>query len=663
SATQAATLDQLVAAAESAAAEQVLMGFTYEGPHIDHSIGDSAEVCVPLLGCATVYDVKAGFDLDWAMGLRLPGEADLTGPEQLVQGTSDDLDSSFTPLDWSAANYSNTGVASENGNEFVLRMNFFAGLKGVLLGVDICPNCYLEVNKDESKSFTTPFGSNASFPIPSVNIPIKKWDLSLVSFAIGLEIDPDLGSEKITADWQASGDASGNGALQYSSPGSQVSFGPINACNLGTGDQANIQVDGFRYWFNRFLIGLSATLDFDLFGYWDWSGSVPIANFDLSPLTSGLYLGKHTQCDWKFQCSAAGPDNTLNLSIPVVDLNPPSSLLTPSGTAGSNGWYISNVQVSLTAEDLPSGCGVGVKKTEYRINGGSWNTYTSPFTLSTEGITSVDYRSIDNENNVEATKTSTFKIDKTPPVITGAPTTLPNSFGWYKTDVVVHFIASDAISGIDTLTPDQTLFGEGANQSVTGTAVDKAGLSASFTVTGINIDKTKPEISITVPEAKTYENTETFNITWAVTDNLSGVATEIGELDGDAVTNGQEIQLLLFGPGSHTVAVNAVDKADNAHSTSVMFSVTVNSDGLLATLELMCEMGWISDDDVCDGLRDKLEAEIASVERGNLKPAENQLHAFLNQLDAQQGKAINQQAYDLLKANALYVIDHLADEI
>ncbi len=36
----------------------------------------------------------------------------------------------------------------------------------------------------------------------------------------------------------------------------------------------------------------------------------------------------------------------------------------------------------------------------------------------------------------------------TPPVITGAPTTPANGYGWYKTNVVVHFEASDPVSGV-----------------------------------------------------------------------------------------------------------------------------------------------------------------------------------------------------------------------
>lgn len=634
--------------------EQILMGFTYTGPHIDYHIEDSLEV----LGIE-IYYFWAGFELDWALGLRLPGQASLTGPDQMVQGSPYSLSSALTPLDWSATNYSNTGVAAEDGNEFVLRMNFKVGVEGHLFGTDLCPWCHVEVDIDESKSFTTPFGPGAYFPIPPANIPIYEWDLAVFYFGVGLQVQPNLGSDKVTADWQASGDASGSGQITFSQPGVPVTFGPVNACNLGPTNDAQIQLTEFRYWFNQFLIELSAYLEFKLFDYGVWNPTYSIAEFDLSPLTAGLYLGAHTQCTWDFNCQAVGPDNSVDLSILVVDQNPPTTSIALSGTAGNNGWYVSDVQVNLTAADNPADCGVGVEKTEYSFDGAGWNMYTAPFTISDEGTTTVYYRSNDSEDNVEPTKTQTIMIDKTPPTITGAATTLPNSYDWYDTDVVVHFTASDAVSGIDTVTPDQILSSEGANQSVTGTATDKAGNSASTTVSGINIDKTSPDIVITSPQPKAYDNTETFNVVWMATDNLSGVATENGLLDGEAVTNGQLIDLLLFTPGAHTVIVEATDKADNAASTSVTFGVVTDINGLLAATERMCDLGWINKQGICNGLEAKLNAAKAAIERGQLNAAENQLNAFINQLEAQKDKAVNQQAYEVLRACAVYLIEHL----
>ncbi len=64
-------------------------------------------------------------------------------------------------------------------------------------------------------------------------------------------------------------------------------------------------------------------------------------------------------------------------------------------------------------------------------------------------------------------------------MITGAATTQPNAKGWYKTDVTVNFTATDEESGIDTITPDTVINTDGTDQSVTGTATDMAGNTAS----------------------------------------------------------------------------------------------------------------------------------------------------------------------------------------
>jgi hypothetical protein len=83
-------------------------------------------------------------------------------------------------------------------------------------------------------------------------------------------------------------------------------------------------------------------------------------------------------------------------------------------------------------------------------------------------------------------------IDKTSPVIEAVPNPLPNANGWNNTDVAVSFNASDALSGILSSSSPITLTNEGAGQLVTGTAMDRAGNTATVNIS-INIDKTAPE--------------------------------------------------------------------------------------------------------------------------------------------------------------------------
>ena len=65
---------------------------------------------------------------------------------------------------------------------------------------------------------------------------------------------------------------------------------------------------------------------------------------------------------------------------------------------------------------------------------------------------------------------STFSVpwfDTTPPEIEGTSVE-----GWSRTNVVVHFSASDTESGIYSVTPDVTVTNEGENIEVMGIAFD-----------------------------------------------------------------------------------------------------------------------------------------------------------------------------------------------
>lgn len=64
-----------------------------------------------------------------------------------------------------------------------------------------------------------------------------------------------------------------------------------------------------------------------------------------------------------------------------------------------------------------------------------------------EGVHTLAYWAVDNAGNVEAQNSLEVRVDTTPPKISGAPTTGSNASGWYNTDVIVHFEASDDLSG------------------------------------------------------------------------------------------------------------------------------------------------------------------------------------------------------------------------
>lgn len=98
----------------------------------------------------------------------------------------------------------------------------------------------------------------------------------------------------------------------------------------------------------------------------------------------------------------------------LIDNTPPQTNHYLEGEIGNNDWYISPVQITLQANDNLS----GIQSTQYRINNGSMNQYTNPFTIESSGEYMVQYFSIDNAGNEESLHTVTFRINREKPSIT-----------------------------------------------------------------------------------------------------------------------------------------------------------------------------------------------------------------------------------------------------
>jgi glucose/arabinose dehydrogenase/type 1 glutamine amidotransferase len=113
----------------------------------------------------------------------------------------------------------------------------------------------------------------------------------------------------------------------------------------------------------------------------------------------------------------------------LTDVAPPATThaLAPA-TPGSD-----PVQVTLAAVD-DGACASGLARTEYRVDGGAWTTYSQPFTVSAPGAHTVEYRSIDVAGNREPTREVSFTItpvsgggDSPPPPASGPPSPPPAS--------------------------------------------------------------------------------------------------------------------------------------------------------------------------------------------------------------------------------------------
>jgi pimeloyl-ACP methyl ester carboxylesterase len=118
----------------------------------------------------------------------------------------------------------------------------------------------------------------------------------------------------------------------------------------------------------------------------------------------------------------AGNSNSASVDSINIDKTPPVTGMThvPTDPNGKRGWYVSDLTFTLDPQDpaLTSGePGSGIQYTKWRLNNKAWNDCTGPFTIGDEGWNTLQWYSVDNADNVEATHEFRFKLDKTPPVI------------------------------------------------------------------------------------------------------------------------------------------------------------------------------------------------------------------------------------------------------
>ncbi len=162
----------------------------------------------------------------------------------------------------------------------------------------------------------------------------------------------------------------------------------------------------------------------------------------------------------------------------------------------------------------------------------------------------------------------TIVVDKTPPAIKHTVTPEPNELGWHKDEVSVSFRASDRLSGLSSTSPPVVVNSEGTDQSVTGTATDRAGNRADLDVS-LNLDLHPPILRILGPNNGVVLNAPSLTITGSAVDRLSGL---------DAVTcNGTAAEIisviftceLPLERGTTEIQIQATDKAGNVAASPI----------------------------------------------------------------------------------------------
>jgi len=149
-------------------------------------------------------------------------------------------------------------------------------------------------------------------------------------------------------------------------------------------------------------------------------------------------------------------NNKKSVRIDVDDTLPYSTHeFDPRNPDGENGWYVTDVEVTLSASDPYSNeVSSGVNFMKYKIGDGSWQTISGDrgtFILNEDGDNlQIQYYAVDNVGNQESTNSFTIDMDQTPPDIEEVEWEAfrdPPIFGeWYVTFTCD---AVDETSGMD----------------------------------------------------------------------------------------------------------------------------------------------------------------------------------------------------------------------
>lgn len=392
--------------------------------------------------------------------------------------------------------------------------------------------------------------------------------------------------------------------------------GPYNAASNASGTGNSI-ADGIPFisWLGMAPVSPVVT-------YQGPTGEVHVSNPVVTATTTGgsagdliVQLGVSGQLDpanpwdvtmWTFPCTVTGgdiscstsglPEGVFTATVTVIDSKGLTGNDTGSFTIEDNAapvttdnaddnWHKTDVTVTLTCTDAVTGCA----QTTYEVDGGSTQVGNT-VVLSAEGVHTITYRSIDNDNpaHVESDNTATVRIDKTAPVTTdNAPA------AWQNSDVTVTLTCDDGtLSGCATTswstdkgesgTGDATVTVEGDN-TLTYYSTDNAGNAETAHSVHVYIDKTDPAVTYTGPSGTVY--TLLASITGTVTDpalssGINGATGAVMSLDGGSsftyscTVTAASIDCPTPGlaDGSYDVVIAVTDNAGNTGTATGAFT-------------------------------------------------------------------------------------------
>ena len=170
---------------------------------------------------------------------------------------------------------------------------------------------------------------------------------------------------------------------------------------------------------------------------------------------------------------------------------------------------------------------------------------------------------------------------------------------------------------------------------------------------------TPPEIEVTVPVNGDYLHSDVVIPDYSAMDGLSGLSSIKAAIDSKTLSDGDEVDMLELSNGIHEFLIEASDNAGNTVERIIIFRVVSSLDSLIALNERAPSSGWITNVDVAERFGDKLELAKQKLDAGQETTAMNLLNMYINEIDAKTGKTVTLEGAQVIKNEALYVVDSL----
>lgn len=273
-------------------------------------------------------------------------------------------------------------------------------------------------------------------------------------------------------------------------------------------------------------------------------------------------------------------------------------------------------------------------------------------------------------------QSASFTPDTTAPQTTAAFAGTAGSNGWYKSPVTMTLTATDNLTGVEGTwykldSGEAVRYESPVTIAAQGTTTiqfwskDRAGNTEAANTATLKLDSVGPVITISSPvHNRTYTRTSSLLISFSATDATSGSPALSATLDGQAVANGQSIDLGALADGTHRLAVSATDTAGNTATSTAVFQVgaaasprpgSPSSPG--AALDELDRLLTESQGSLKNkGMATSLRRHILNARRhlacGRHHVMHNVMNAFCNQVKAQRGKGIAADLADRLLETA-----------